>query len=102
MSWAFGSTLAPFGSSVGGWAGADRARITAPTLLVIGMEDRTVVGKALLSDEDKKKYGQYPALALKTKEQMTNAVLVELPGIGHIPHIQDPSQFQQILLTFTR
>jgi pimeloyl-ACP methyl ester carboxylesterase len=77
-------------------------RITAPTLLVIGMEDRTVVGKDLLSDEDKKKYGQYPALAQKTKEQIPNGVLVELPGIGHIPHIQDPQQFQQILLTFIK
>jgi pimeloyl-ACP methyl ester carboxylesterase len=77
-------------------------RITAATLLIIGTEDRTVVGKALLSEEDKKKYGQYPALANRTKEQMPNAVLVELPGIGHIPHIQDPKQFQQILLTFIK
>lgn len=77
-------------------------RINAPTLLVIGSEDRTVVGKALLSEEDKKNYGQYPALAKKAKENIPNAVLVELPGIGHIPHIQDPPQFQQILLTFIK
>jgi pimeloyl-ACP methyl ester carboxylesterase len=77
-------------------------RITAPTLLIIGTEDRTVVGKALLSDDDKIKYGQYPALAKKTKEQLPNAVLLELPGIGHIPHIQDPGQFKQVLLTFLK
>src|SRR5688572_16254978 len=77
-------------------------RITAPTLLVIGTEDRTVVGKALLSDDDKNKYGQYPALAKKTKEQIPNALLLELPGIGHIPHIQDPGQFKQVLLTFLK
>lgn len=77
-------------------------RISAPTLLMIGTEDRTVVGKALLSDEDKNRYGQYPALAKKTKEQIPNALLVELPGIGHIPHIQDLQQFQQILLTFIK
>lgn len=75
-------------------------RVTAPTLLVIGTEDRTVVGKALLPEEDRNKYGQYPALAKRTKERIPNAVLVELPGIVHIPHIQDPPQFQQILLTF--
>ncbi len=75
-------------------------RINAPTLLVIGTEDRTVVGKALLSDEDKNKYGQYPALAKQTKEQLPNALLMEMPGIGHIPHIQDPGQYKQILLSF--
>jgi len=77
-------------------------RIAAPTLLIIGDEDRTVVGKALLNDDDKKRYGQYPALGKKTKEQLPNGILIELPGIGHIPHIQDLPQFQQILLTFIK
>jgi pimeloyl-ACP methyl ester carboxylesterase len=77
-------------------------RITAPTLLIVGDEDRTVVGKALLNDDDKKRYGQYPALGKKTKEQIPNGILIELPGIGHIPHIQDLPQFQQILLTFIK
>ena len=77
-------------------------RIIAPTLLIIGTEDRTVVGKALLSDDDKKRYGQYPALAKKTKEQIPNALLYELPGVGHIPHIQDLGQFRQVLLSFLK
>jgi pimeloyl-ACP methyl ester carboxylesterase len=77
-------------------------RINAPTLLLIGTEDRTVVGKALLSEDDKNRYGQYPALAKKTKELLPNSVLLELPGIGHIPHIQDLGQFKQILLTFIK
>jgi pimeloyl-ACP methyl ester carboxylesterase len=77
-------------------------RIQAPTLLIIGTEDRTVVGKALLDDEEKNRYGQYPALAKKTKEQIPNSLLLELPGIGHIPHIQDLGQFKQILLTYLK
>jgi pimeloyl-ACP methyl ester carboxylesterase len=77
-------------------------RIQAPTLLIIGTEDRTVVGKALLDEEDKNRYGQYPALAKKTKEQIPNALLLELPGVGHIPHVQDLRQFRQILLTFLK
>jgi pimeloyl-ACP methyl ester carboxylesterase len=75
-------------------------RITSQTLLIIGLEDRTVVGKALLSEEDKGKYGNYGALGKRTREQIPQALLVELPGVGHIPHIQDPGQFQQIVLTF--
>jgi pimeloyl-ACP methyl ester carboxylesterase len=77
-------------------------RISAPTLLIIGTEDRTVVGKALLSDDDKNQYGQYPALAKKTQQQIPNALLFEMPGVGHIPHIQDPGQFKQALLGFLK
>lgn len=77
-------------------------RIQAPTLLIVGQEDRTVVGKALLNDEDKKRYGQYPALGEKTKQLIPNCVLLQLPGMGHIPHVQDLPQFKDILLTFIK
>ena len=77
-------------------------RINAPTLLMIGTEDRTVVGKALLSEDEKNRYGQYPALAKRTKDQIPSALLYEAQGIGHIPHIQDPGQFKQVLLTFLK
>jgi pimeloyl-ACP methyl ester carboxylesterase len=77
-------------------------RINAPTLLVIGTDDRTIVGKGLLSDDDKNKYGQYPALAKSTKEQLPNALLMEMPGIGHIPHVQDLGQYKQIILSFLK
>lgn len=77
-------------------------RIKAPTLLIIGQEDRTVVGKDLLSEAQKKLYGQYPALGRKTKAQIKNSKLVELTGVGHIPHIQQPQTFLKHLFEFTR
>jgi pimeloyl-ACP methyl ester carboxylesterase len=77
-------------------------RITVPTLLIIGQADRTVVGKGLLSEADKQRYGQYPALGKKTQQQLPNARLVELPGVGHIPHVQDLPAFQEHLLAFIR
>jgi pimeloyl-ACP methyl ester carboxylesterase len=77
-------------------------RIKIPTLLIIGQADRTVVGKDQLPEEEKKLYGQYPALGKKTKQQIRNAVLAELPGIGHIPHIQDLELFKKNLLAFLR
>jgi pimeloyl-ACP methyl ester carboxylesterase len=75
-------------------------RITVPTLLIIGQSDRTIVGKDLLTDEQKKQYGQYPQLGRKTKEQIKGAKLVELEGAGHIPHIQEPALFQKHLFEF--
>jgi pimeloyl-ACP methyl ester carboxylesterase len=75
-------------------------KIKAPTLLIVGQEDRTVVGKNLLTDTQKKQYGQYPALGRKTKTAVKNAILVELPGVGHIPHIQVLPLYTNHLLRF--
>lgn len=75
-------------------------RIKCSTLLIIGQADRTVVGKDELDEEQKKIYGQYPSLGKKTKSQIRNSMLSELPGIGHIPHIQDTELFCRQLLSF--
>ncbi|WP_147201612.1 alpha/beta fold hydrolase [Segetibacter aerophilus] len=77
-------------------------KIQAPTLLIIGQEDRTVVGKNLLNDEQKKQYGQYPTLGRKTKNAIKNSILVEVPGVGHIPHIQALPTYLKRLLTFLK
>ena len=78
----------------------DFKNITAPTLLIIGQEDRTVVGKNLLSEQQKKQYGNYPALGRQTKALIKKSKLVELPGVGHIPHIQSLSLYITHLLSF--
>ncbi|MEI9947133.1 MAG: alpha/beta hydrolase [Chitinophagaceae bacterium] len=75
-------------------------RLTMPVLLIIGLADRTVVGKEALSEEQKKKFGQYPVLGKKTKAQIRNSRLIELPGVGHIPHIQQSSSFIKAVLGF--
>jgi pimeloyl-ACP methyl ester carboxylesterase len=77
-------------------------KIKAPTLLIIGQEDRTVVGKNLLNDEQKKQYGHYPTLGRKTKSAIKNAMLVEVPGVGHIPHIQALPAYTNHLLDFLK
>jgi pimeloyl-ACP methyl ester carboxylesterase len=75
-------------------------KIKAPTLLIIGQADRTVVGKNVLSDEQKKQCGNYPMLGRKTKSLIKNARLVEFPGVGHIPHIQSFTTYMNHLLSF--
>lgn len=71
-----------------------------PTLLVIGQEDRTVVGKDQLPAEKKASYGNYPVLGKKTKEIIPNSTLVELKGVGHIPHIQENQAVNKLVLDF--
>ena len=70
------------------------------TLIIIGQEDRTIVGKNLLTKEKAEKYGQYPALGKKLNQEIKNSQLVELKGVGHIPHIQVPEIFREKLLAF--
>ncbi len=71
-----------------------------PTLLIIGQEDRTIVGKGLLNEAEKNKYGQYPSLGKLTQQKIPGARLVELKGVGHIPHIQEPEAFQRAVNSF--
>jgi 3-oxoadipate enol-lactonase len=57
--------------------GDDLARIRNPTLVVVGGEDQATP----------------PALGRALAERLANARIVEMPGLGHCPHIQDPDAF---------
>jgi len=74
--------------------------ITAPTLLIIGQRDKTALGKNLVSEEVRKTMGDYPELGKKTKSAIPGSQLVELDGVGHMPHIEAYDQFIQPLMDF--
>jgi pimeloyl-ACP methyl ester carboxylesterase len=76
--------------------------ISQPTLLIIGQEDRTVVGKNLLPKETAAQHGNYPQLGRWLKGEIKNSQLVELKGVGHIPHIQALADFRSSVLGFLR
>jgi pimeloyl-ACP methyl ester carboxylesterase len=75
-------------------------RIRLPVLLIIGQADRTVVGKDKLNSEQKKRYGNYPLLGRQTQQRIKGSRLVELPGVGHIPHVQDLPAFTKAVAAF--
>ena len=72
--------------------------LKVPTVLFNGTADKTVVGKGLLSDADKAKYGQYQLLGKATAKKIPGCTLVEFEGVGHIPHVQIPDQFMKALI----
>jgi pimeloyl-ACP methyl ester carboxylesterase len=74
--------------------------ISRPTLLIIGQDDRTVLGKNRLPARLQSLAGQYPALGRKAHAAIPGSTLVELPDCGHIPHLQRPEQFRKALMTF--
>ena len=70
------------------------------THLIVGSVDRTIVGKNYLSDSIKNQHGNYPALAQREKEQIPNCKLIIIPGVGHIPHVQEPAKFREAVINF--
>jgi pimeloyl-ACP methyl ester carboxylesterase len=76
--------------------------VKAKTLLVIGQSDRTVVGKAKVKKELLSVVGQYPELGRRTATLIANSSLIELPNVGHIPHLESPELFHKELLKFLK
>jgi len=73
-------------------------RLQPPTVLLIGQKDNTAIGKDIAPPELKPKLGQYPRLGKEAARRIPHATLVEFPGLGHAPQIQDPAQFHKALL----
>ena len=66
-----------------------------PTLLVVGLADRTTVGRGRVPEEIIKDKGQYAILGKEAAKDIPNCKLVELPNVGHIPHLEAPGGISQ-------
>jgi pimeloyl-ACP methyl ester carboxylesterase len=71
--------------------------LKVPTTLLIGTEDRTIVGKSKLSKELQQRYGNYKVLGKEIAGKIPGSTLVEL-NAGHIPHLEIPAEFIKALL----
>jgi len=67
--------------------------IRVPTVLFIGKEDKTIVGKGLLTPDQQAIHGQYRFLGKQTAAKIPNAKIIEFDACGHIPHIEIPTEF---------
>lgn len=76
--------------------------IKAPTLLIIGQRDRTALGKAKASKEAQQTLGNYPSLGKATAKAIKNSKLIEIAGIGHLPHIESYDAFIGPLMDFLK
>jgi pimeloyl-ACP methyl ester carboxylesterase len=72
--------------------------LTVPTILFIGKEDKTIVGKELLSPAEQALHGQYKILGKQTAAKIPKAKLIEFDGCGHIPHLEISTEFMVALL----
>lgn len=69
-----------------------------PTLLLIGTADNTAIGKDVAPPAVKAKLGNYAVLGKQVAKLIPHATLVEFPGLGHAPQMEEPTQFHTALL----
>jgi len=74
------------------------SNLKVPVVLMIGVRDRTIVGKNKLSREQQRQFGRYDQLSEKAAGKIPDANLITFSA-GHIPHVEQPEQFMQRLMT---
>lgn len=72
--------------------------VQQPTLLLIGTADTTAIGSDIASPQVKARLGHYDQLGKRAAQAFPHATLVEFPGMGHAPQMEDPARFHQALL----
>jgi pimeloyl-ACP methyl ester carboxylesterase len=80
----------------------DLARIMVPTRLIIGIRDRTALGRNLAAPGVQKSMGDYTVLGKRAQREIPGAQLVEIPGVGHVPQVEAFPAFEKALLEFLR
>ncbi|MEN3953562.1 alpha/beta hydrolase [Iodidimonas sp. SYSU 1G8] len=73
-------------------------RIRVPTTLMIGMRDKTAIGRDRAPPEVAAVLGNYPELAREAAQQIPNARLLSFSDLGHSPQVEDPERFNARLL----
>ncbi|NMZ21546.1 alpha/beta fold hydrolase [Pseudomonas proteolytica] len=69
-----------------------------PTLLLIGTSDITAIGSDNAPPEVKARIGRYNELGKQVAKLIPHSTLVEFPGLGHAPQMEEPARFHQALL----
>jgi pimeloyl-ACP methyl ester carboxylesterase len=75
-------------------------RIAPPVLLIVGAEDHVVPLGQYATPAEVARLGYSPALSAVAAADIPRAKRVVVPDCGHIPHLEQPSQFLAELLPF--
>jgi len=73
-------------------------QLRVPTLLLIGEQDNTAIGKAAAPAEVRDRIGDYPRISREAAARIPDATLQTFPDLGHSPQIQAPARFHDALL----
>ena len=68
-----------------------------PACLILGTRDRTGPGRNWKREGVDRELGRYDKLGAEVKSRNSDIEVVELPGLGHLPHIENFDLFQEAL-----
>ncbi|KAF6663983.1 alpha/beta hydrolase [Pantoea sp. EKM101V] len=72
--------------------------LKVPTTLMIGTSDTTAIGSDIAPPAVKARLGDYRVLGKAVAKRIPGARLIEFPGLGHAPQMEEPAKFNQALL----
>ncbi|GGC63372.1 alpha/beta hydrolase [Chelatococcus reniformis] len=72
--------------------------LKVPTVLMIGDADTTAIGSDIAPPAVKAKLGHYDVLGKDVARLIPQATLVDFPGLGHAPQMEEPARFNDTLL----
>ncbi len=75
----------------------DFDRLEVPAVLMIGLRDRTAIGRDQVDEELARELGDYPELGKAAAERIPEARLIEFDDVGHLPHIEAPERYREAL-----
>lgn len=70
--------------------------LSVPVSLIIGTRDRTGPGRNWMRPGVEYELGRYDRLGRTAVALIPGAVLFELPGLGHMPHIENFEAFSKV------
>jgi pimeloyl-ACP methyl ester carboxylesterase len=73
-----------------------------PVLLIVGEQDRTAVMRQYAPPELAAKMGDFPVMAKQACDEVAHCRLIVIPGVGHVPHMEAPADFQRDVLAFLK
>ncbi len=73
--------------------------LRVPTTLMIGTADTTAIGSDIAPPAVKATLGHYNLLGKQVAQLIPGARLIEFPGMGHAPQMEEPQQFNQSLIS---
>jgi pimeloyl-ACP methyl ester carboxylesterase len=79
---------------------AELPRLVVPTRLIIGLRDRTALGRPFARPEVQRTMGDYTRLGREAQRRIPGASLVEIPNVGHVPQVEAFPAFEHALLDF--
>ena len=72
--------------------------LTMPVTFILGQRDKTAPGRAWAPEANKPLMGNYPLLGPKVVAMIPQGKLIKMPGLGHMPFVEDFEGFMPLFL----